>query len=65
MKLRFFSDSGGRLTRVIAPIPALSCAMYRNGDCLIENEVVSDSGRIRGLTPPRSPMRRASRVADD
>ena len=46
-------------------IPPLSCAMYMDGDCLIEIHIVSDAGRIRGLTPTRSPMRRASHDAND
>ena len=43
----------------------LSCAMYMDGDCLIEIHIVCDSGRIRGLTPTRSPLRRASHDAGD
>ena len=58
-------DSSGRLMRAIAPIPPLSYAMDMDRDCRIEIEVVYDSGRIRGLTPPRSPLRRASHDADN
>ena len=51
----------GCVSTLIQPV---SCAMYMDRDCLIEIHIIYDSGRIRGLTPPRSPMRLVSHDDD-